>query len=356
MRRLMKNFWHIFLFFVVCLGIFYFLVFPPRVISTTPLNQAQDVGCDSSLIIKFDKPVKRQELQHLITPKAYGEWKFKDPLIENHLYRALVFTPAIDLEPDTQYQVKIENMINPLGLSLAGDFSFNFKTQKIHYKEAPQGKNKANSEESSNTQSEALLSGQPSPKITLLNIDLDWQNHPLSCEAASLKMALAGKGVYVSETDIMKKIGYDLTSRQDNIWGNPYQVYVGNIDGEICSTGYGVYWQPIAEAAKNWREAEAFSGWNLRDLTREIKLGNPVIVWGALPVKTLHDCSWHTPEGKYIKAFQETHVRLAIGFIGDSKNPSKIILNDPLAGRLYWNSSFFLTNWEVFGYSGVVIK
>ena len=89
---------------------------------------------------------------------------------------------------------------------------------------------------------------------------------------------------------------------------------------------------------------------------KEIESGNPVVVWGTMPVNNLSDCSWFTTEGKYIKAFRETHVRLAVGFVGDSENPSKIILNDPLSGRLYWDTSYFLTNWSAFDYSGVVVR
>lgn len=163
-------------------------------------------------------------------------------------------------------------------------------------------------------------------------------------------MALNGKGIYVTEEDIMRKIGYDLTPHKGDIWGDPSQAYIGDIDGKICNTGYGVYWEPVAKAANFWREAEAFSGWNLEDLIKEIEFGNPVIFWGTLPTGTLTDCSWYTPDGKYIKAYQQTHVRLVIGFIGDPENPSKIIINDPLSGRLYWDTSFFLTNWSNFGY------
>jgi uncharacterized protein YvpB len=341
--------------FIFCLGvgwgIVYFLIFPPRVINTDPTDGSQNISLDSFLIIKFDKPVKRQELQHFITPQVYGEWKFEDPLIKNHLFRTLVFIPAIEFKPSTQYQVKLENIVSPIGIGLANNFSFNFKTEALSSKEDFQEETQF--ENSQNHQADLTSN---SKKITIIDIPLDWQDHALSCEAASLKMALNGKGVYVSEEDIMRKIGYDQTRHKGNIWGDPYQAYVGDIDGKICETGYGVYWEPVAKAAQNFREAEAFSGWKLEDIVREIELGNPVIVWGTLPVGTLTDCSWYTPDGKYIKAYRETHVRLMIGFIGDAENPLKIILNDPLAGRLYWSVAFFLTNWKVFGYSGVAIR
>ncbi len=310
-----------------------FVLFSPvRIVNVSPSDGASDVLLDSSLVINFNKPIKRQEIQPFISPKMHGEWRFEDPLIKNHLFKTLVFVPAVKFEPGTQYQVKIEN-IKGFGFEKSNSFQFTFKT----YSE-PQ-------DEASDPE-----------KITMLEIPLDWQDYALSCEAASLKMALSGKGIFVSETEIMEKIGYDLGSRKGNVWGDAYERYVGDIDGKMCKTGYGVYWDPVAKAAQNWREAEAFSGWSIQDLTKEVEAGNPVIVWGALPKDTLTDCSWYTSEGKYILAYKETHVRLLIGFIGPKENPSKIILNDPLSGRLYWSASYFLENWKVFDYSGVVIR
>jgi uncharacterized protein YvpB len=315
----------------------YFFILPPRVISVVPSNGNDSVALNSSLIIKFNRPIERRELQHSITPEAYGEWKFEDSLIENHLFRTTVFTPAVDLEPNTQYHVELEGISNPLGIGLSNEFSFGFKTQEKIEIVKPIG-------------------FEEEPKITLLDIPLDWQDYSLSCEAASLKMALAFKKVGVSEDEIMRKIGYDLTPRKDDIWGDPYQVYVGDIKGKICETGYGVYWEPVAKAASNWREAESFSNWGIEELIRELQSSNPVVFWGTLPDKALNDCSWHTSEGKYVKAFKEAHVRLIVGFISENGNPSKIIINDPLSGRLYWPVSYFLTNWEAFDYSGVVIR
>jgi uncharacterized protein YvpB len=124
----------------------------------------------------------------------------------------------------------------------------------------------------------------------------------------------------------------------------------------MCVTGYGVYWDPIAKAAQNFVSAEAFSNWEINDLAKEIKDGNPIIIWGTLPVEKLTDCSWFTAEGKYIKAFKETHVRLLVGFIGPAEDPTQVIINDPLSGRLYWSTDYFVKNWSAFDNSGVVIR
>ncbi len=208
------------------------------------------------------------------------------------------------------------------------------------------------------TSNKAPESLEPKSKITItttLETPLDFQDYPLSCEAASLKMALAYKGIYLSEDEIIKEIGRNSSPRKENTWADPHEVFVGDINGEMCVTGYGVYWERIAKAANRWVKAEAFSNWKVEDLTREINLGNPIIVWGTIP-GSLTDCSWHTPEGKYIKAYKEDHVRLLIGFVDSSENPSKIILNDPLKGRISWETAFFLENWAIFGNSGVVIR
>ena len=169
-------------------------------------------------------------------------------------------------------------------------------------------------------------------------------------------MALRGKGVIVSEKEILEKFGADLSPRKNNIWGDPQESFVGDVDGKMCRTGYGIYWEAVARASRNWRESESFSNWKIEDLTREIKKGTPVIIWGVLPVTYLTDCSWRTMSGKYVLAFKQTHVRLAVGFMGEESSPSRIIINDPLSGRLFWPASYFLENWKTFGFSGVVIR
>jgi uncharacterized protein YvpB len=363
------------LVFLVCFLIFsvlfvlldnylFVLISPPKVINLSSEEGEDNISLDSPIIIKFNKPIKRREIQPSISPEVHGEWKFedplivssKDPLIKTHLCKTLIFVPAIDFKPDTQYQVKLEN-IKGFGFDKSNSFQFAFKTAPA----PPEAKEEENSEDTKiqEQETETFLEQETSesqPEVTMLKIALDWQDHNLSCEAASLKMALAGKGVFLSEEQIMEKIDYDLTSRKGDIWGDPYQKYVGNIDGKICKTGFGVFWEPVAKAAQNWREAEAFSGWTIEDLIQEIADGNPVVFWGVLPTGTLNDCSWHTPEGKFILAFKETHVRLAVGFIGPQNNPSQIIINDPLSGRLYWSTSYFFQNWSVFNRSGVVVR
>lgn len=330
---------------------FYLIILPPTVTQSFPVNGSEGVDIGASLIINFDKPVKRTWIEQSIEPNVPGEWEFRNSILENHLYRTLVFIPAFPFLPDTEYKVSLKNIVNTPGIGMRGVFNYTFKTKNELPKEI------AVSADGTATNQLALASSLvPEPMMKILDIPMHWQEKKLSCEAASLKMALNFKGTAISEKTIMEKIGFDLTPRNGNVWGDPNKSFVGDIDGSSCRTGYGVSWDPVAEAARNWNDAKSFSGWSLQDLTEEIRSGNPVIVWGTIPVKQLTDCSWYTPEGKYIKAFRETHVRLVIGYTGPAANPTKIIMNDPLSGVLYWSAEKFMSNWKEFGYSGVAVR
>ena len=347
----------LFIFSLCCIGLLVSIIAldgvfalrsPPSVIDSYPQDQDQRVAATPQIKVQFNKPVRRQKIRPSISPEVHGEWRFENPFIKNHLFQALVFLPINKLKADTKYHITLEN-IQGFGLPWTTSFQFAFTTRQNPSFAVPQ---KSETQAISVPQNPA-----PEPQITMLPIAVDWQDDALSCEAASLKMALTGKSIFVSENEIMEKIGYDVeTPRRGETWGDPHQGYVGDIDGKMCKTGFGVYWEPVAVAAKHWRGAEAFSGGTIEDVVREIQAGNPIIVWGSLSNSALTDCSWYTEEGNYIPAFKETHVRVVIGFVGPADNPSKIILNDPLAGRVYWSTDYFLQNWSVFNSSGVVVR
>lgn len=211
----------------------------------------------------------------------------------------------------------------------------------------------------------ASIDGQPSkrafvgsfatqPQTTLLQIAVDYQDRPLSCEAAALKMALAYKGVSVSEGMIMSYVGYNTTgARQGTIWGDPYLGFVGDIDGHQNTTGYGVYWDPIAAAGGHWRSTEAFTNWTTEQILTAIAAGDPVVLWGIYP-GGYYD-PWQTAAGKPITAWKGEHARTIVGFVGTPADPEQIIINDPISGRLYWSRGTFEANAATFHFSGVVV-
>jgi uncharacterized protein YvpB len=188
----------------------------------------------------------------------------------------------------------------------------------------------------------------------VLKINLDYQDSALSCEAAALKMALAGQGVHVSEQQIMKLVGYDPTPHKGSIWGDPDRAFVGNIAGKQNTTGYGVHWIPILHAARRWRPAQLIAKGTAQDIASAVNNGDAVVVWGTLG-RARRD-QWRTPHGKIIRAWKGEHARTVIGFYGTVDHPTHFIINDPVVGRLTWTTSTFMNNWTAFDHQAVIVR
>lgn len=191
--------------------------------------------------------------------------------------------------------------------------------------------------------------------VIKLAIANDHQDYALSCEAAALKMALTYKGISVSESTLLERLGIaEPQDRDGDVWGDPNIAFVGNVSGSQNSTGYGVYWDPIARVANQFTSAQSFSGWSPSDLAHELAEGNPVEIWGT--IGSARRDSWHTPNGNDIAAWRGEHTRLVIGFTGSTDNPTHFFINDPAAGQLTWTVGQLRSNWGAFGNSGVVIR
>ena len=182
------------------------------------------------------------------------------------------------------------------------------------------------------------------------------QEHALSCEVASLLMALQYKGVNITESELIQQlpIADPGPRRQNNTWGDPNVGFVGTIDGKMPNTGYGVYEQPIYDLAAKYRPAKIIVDGALTDLIIELTDNNPVVVWGVV-VGRNKDISWKTPEGKTITAQLDEHARTLIGYTGKSDKPELLILLDPLYGEIRLTVEDFIKNWELLGKKAVVI-
>jgi uncharacterized protein YvpB len=188
-----------------------------------------------------------------------------------------------------------------------------------------------------------------------LNVNYDRQDYALSCEFASLKMALAEQGVYVSENQLFSLVPfYNGSKTWDNKWGNPYVEFVGNISGNGTTTGYGVYWGPIASAARNYRSATEFTGGSAQTLTAAINAGAPIVIWG--PYGSGYRMDWtDINTGQNIYAVKGEHARVVSGYKGPADNPWGFYIVDPLFGQFYWSTSQLLANWGWFNNSGVIV-
>lgn len=181
------------------------------------------------------------------------------------------------------------------------------------------------------------------------------QERTLSYEVASLLMALNFKGATVTEKELIQQLPISDPGprNNDNTWGDPNLGFVGNINGIMPNTGYGVYEKPIYDLAIKYRPAKIITNATINDLITELTNNNPVVVWGV--VGKGKDIFWKTPEGQVINAKMDEHARTLIGFTGSSDNPKLLILLDPIYGEIRMKVADFLKNWGVLDKRAVVI-
>lgn len=317
---------------IVLSGLGYFFT-SPRVILTTPISGSKDVDAKSNIVIKFDRPVSRRALTESIYPDTPGKWSFKDNLYKSFFYRTLVFTPDLALKPGTDYSIKLINIKNSLQTTKPYDFEVSFQTKP----------------DAVITQA---ITKQESETFKL-SVPAYIQQHTLSCEVASLRMTLAYKGITKSEDELLAQVGVDNTPHIDGTWGNPYEHFVGNVNGSQLRDGYGVYWDPIERVAKMFGNAQAFQNGTVQMLTKNIQAGNPIIIW--VYSESGAPTHWKTPTGVNVFAVAGEHTVVVVGYVGPPDNPTQIIVNDSLVGQSYWPRSFFDHKWATFSEAGVII-
>ncbi|HWE30243.1 MAG TPA: C39 family peptidase [Polyangia bacterium] len=123
------------------------------------------------------------------------------------------------------------------------------------------------------------------------NVIVDVVHHPqtrtLTCEEASLVMALSHERITRTEDDVLSDIGIDWTAAtfdgSGNLhWGDPYAHFVGSPDGdEAAFTGYGVYAPPIARAASDFGATVLSAGQSNapQAIYDAVLAAHPVVAW-----------------------------------------------------------------------------
>jgi uncharacterized protein YvpB len=185
-------------------------------------------------------------------------------------------------------------------------------------------------------------------------IEFHRQEHSLSCEVATLKMALATHGITMSETELITALPFDPTPKRPGIWGDPNQGFVGSIDGRMLRTGYGVYWDPIAKLGNRYAHTDVLRHGSASQLAGHVAEGNPVIIWGYYGSGAAH--TWQTERGTAINAIDGEHTRVVYGFDGPHHAPTHFYLMDPSAGRLIWTTEKLMQNWSSLNHMGVVVS
>lgn len=280
-----------------------------------PGNGDHGVGVNTKIKLTLNQDVDRMTAQEnfSISPPVRGKSSWQG--------RTLVFSPDKPLDKNTKYRISLNAGIRSIkGLPSKTGYVAGFTTTQTTFK---------------------------------LPVPAYLQQYSLSCELASLRMALAFRGIFVSEDELLGRLGFDPTPRSVGVWGNPNQAFVGDVKGKQMTTGYGVHWGPIARVAKGYTQASEFSGWTTKQVLSEITKNNPVIIWGYSG--SGKKMSWNTPSGEKIHAVGGEHTYIVVGFVGTADNPSRIIVNDSLIGQIYLTRANFEKKWAAFGNSGVVV-
>lgn len=147
----------------------------------------------------------------------------------------------------------------------------------------------------------------PSPAATplsppagrVLAVPLLAQTWNLSCEAASLQMALAYEGIRVAQSSLLAAMRPDYSRPVQSggrvvSWTDPYDHFVGDPAGhEYDHSGYGVYYPVVARVAEEFGARVAWAGTGLGwDQLRLLVLsGHPVVLWAA------YDGATYGPDG-----------------------------------------------------------
>ena len=146
------------------------------------------------------------------------------------------------------------------------------------------------------------------------------QQRNLSCEYASLAIAMGAYGVWVSEYEFDERVGWS---------ENPHWGYRGDITGWWGNTDdYGVYAEPLSAArrtsASGARSSTAAA--TPRQLTAHLDAGHPTLVWIGL----WGDTSYYdyTADGTPFKLAPGMHVVVAYGY-----DDGGVYVSDPATRR-----------------------
>ncbi|MES2986011.1 MAG: C39 family peptidase [Patescibacteria group bacterium] len=179
------------------------------------------------------------------------------------------------------------------------------------------------------------------------------QQYPNSCEASALRMALAYRGIKKNDIQVLTQFGYNPRVKDwtNNRWDDPQKQYVGFVDvSGRPNGGYGVYGKPVLRAVESFgRTGEYATGTAItaQFLTRELDLGNPIVIWGYTSI-TEPMYTWTTPEGVLVKAIRGEHARTVVGYKGTAENPVGFYVHDPFTGKanVYWTTKSLMDHMQ----------
>lgn len=200
---------------------------------------------------------------------------------------------------------------------------------------------------------------QPNARAFLFNIPFFRQRWALSCELASLRSALKGLGIDVSEQTLWSQIAKDPTPRRRNAdgsvtWGDPRKGFVGNIKGHMPTTGYGVLLEPIMDLASRYASTTRIRLDDPRAIDAALARKHPIIVWTVLG-RNPSVTTWKTPDEKRISAPIYEHTTVIVGYRGSSDRIEGVYVIDPLTSLRYETWDEFQYRTSFFDHDGLEV-
>jgi len=191
-------------------------------------------------------------------------------------------------------------------------------------------------------------------------LDVPWyrQVFGLSCEEASLRMALAYQRIATTDAAILDIIGRDERPAyvENGVmrWGNPYATFVGNPNGsEVALTGYGTYYPTIARAATRLGGHVLRAGEGVRpaEVYDAILAGHPAVVWVTYRWVAATRVDYVAFDGQRVPyAGPVEHAVIAVGV-----DPARVLINDPLLGVVWLQRDLFERTYATYNDMAVIL-
>jgi uncharacterized protein YvpB len=264
----------------------------------SPLSGSSQVSPkETNIAIWFNQRVDQRSAQNefSLSPSVAGRFRWEG--------NKMIYQTLGNLKYDTRYTVHVGAGVRSVyGLDSSKDFTSTFTTR---------------------------------PRTFTLGVPYYSQHEQFTCNLAAMRMALAYRGIYRTESEI--RLGIGVGSNPDEDW----------VDG------YGVHADPVAEYVRSQgRNAVVKRGWSLAELVKEIEGGNPVVLF------------WYNrysqPPGSFTlpggyTGYNGMHSEVVRGFVGDSSDPDYLLTNDPWRGALTYSRAHFLSTWAYLNYTAIVV-